>query len=186
MNSHRQRQWFLGDEKFSFVRRCHSRFHRLACGLRMSMHAVSLQKAPVPEETFSDEGEAPSPVPEPQPKPQWEQWLRVQPDSAAARWANRVVLLGVALFTLSLPHSIAAAHVSLVLSALAWITRDVLMRRFHFQRTPLDVPLVAFAALTLLSTIFSAEPTLSFPKLKSLLLFGVASSSVRRILENSR
>ncbi len=141
----------------------------------MSMHAVSLKKAPVQEDVLASRE---VPLPEPElthllSRSMWEQWLRVQPDSAAARWANRVVLMGVALFALSLPHSIAAAHVSLILSALAWITRDVLMRRFHFQRTPLDVPLLAFAALTLLSALFSAEPALSFPKLKSLLLFGV-------------
>ena len=139
----------------------------------MSMHAVSLKKTPI-QEVVPEEGKLP--LPQPAPPPIWEQWLRVQPDSpesSVARWANRAVLIGVALFVLSLPHSIAAAHVSLILSALAWLTRDALMRRFHFQRTPLDVPLLAFAAITLLSTIFSAEPSLSFPKLKSLLLFGV-------------
>ncbi len=136
----------------------------------MSMQAVSLQKAPVREEV-PDGGS----VPEPQPQSSqlgWDTWLRVQPDFTTAHWANRAVLLGIVLFVLSLPHSIAAAHVSLILSALAWMTRDGLMQRFHFQRTPLDVPLLAFVALTLLSAIFSAEPSLSFPKLKSLLLFG--------------
>jgi O-Antigen ligase len=169
MNFHRQRQWFFARQKFYLAQRCHSGFHRLACGLRMSMHAVSLQKTPV-EEVFPDKRETPLPMPEP--KSRWDECLRVQPEFIAARWANRLVLIGIALFALSLPHSIAAAHVSLILSALAWITRDMLMRRFHFQRTPLDVPLATFAALTLLSTIFSAEPSLSFPKLKSLLLFG--------------
>ncbi|NOT61816.1 MAG: hypothetical protein HOP19_16505 [Acidobacteria bacterium] len=99
--------------------------------------------------------------------------LTVRPDTSAGRWANRVVLFGIALFVLSVPHSIAAAHVGLNLSWLAWLVRDLLMRRFHFQRTPLDVPLIGFAGVTMLSTIFSAEPSLSFPKLKSLLLFGV-------------
>jgi hypothetical protein len=47
------------------------------------------------------------------------------------------------------------------------------MRRFHFTRTPIDLPLVCFAGLTILSSIFSIEPSISLPKLKGLLLFAV-------------
>ncbi len=88
-------------------------------------------------------------------------------------WANRVVLLGLFLFALAVPHSIFAANVGLNLSLLAWIIRDVTLHKLHFRRTPFDRPLLWFAGLTVLSAIFSVEPAISLPKLKSLLLFGV-------------
>ncbi len=88
-------------------------------------------------------------------------------------WANRVVLLGLFLFALAVPHSIFAANVGLNLSLLAWIIRDITLRKLHFSRTPFDRPLFWFAGLTVLSAVFSIEPVVSLPKLKSLLLFGV-------------
>ena len=46
-------------------------------------------------------------------------------------------------------------------------------RRVHFTRTPMDLPLLCFALLTVLSSLFSVEPEISLPKLKALVLFGV-------------
>ena len=90
-----------------------------------------------------------------------------------ARWANRALILFVLLFALSIPHSIAAAQISFSLGFIFWIIRDLALRRFHFARTPIDWPLLAFASLTILSSIFSFEPGLSLPKLKALTLFGI-------------
>ncbi len=90
-----------------------------------------------------------------------------------ALWANRFLILGILLFAASIPHSIAAAHVSLNIALLAWITRDIAARRLQFQSTPIDKPLIGFAVFSVLSTIFSFEPELSARKLLSLLLFGV-------------
>jgi PDZ domain-containing secreted protein len=90
-----------------------------------------------------------------------------------ALWANRFLILGILLFAGSIPHSIAAAHVSLDIALLAWITRAIAARRLQFQSTPIDKPLIGFAVFSVLSTIFSFEPDLSVRKLLSLLLFGV-------------
>jgi O-Antigen ligase len=86
---------------------------------------------------------------------------------------SRILICGLVLFALSIPHSVAAAHISLGLSYLGWIVRDLAAGRFRCVRTPLDLPLFFFAILTILSSVFSEEPDLSMPKLKSLLLFGV-------------
>lgn len=91
----------------------------------------------------------------------------------AARWANRAVILFILLFALSVPHSIAASQISFGLGAIFWIARDLASRRFHFARTPIDWPLLVFASLTILSSVFSVEPGLSLPKLKALTLFAV-------------
>jgi O-Antigen ligase/PDZ domain len=97
----------------------------------------------------------------------------VEGANTVARWANRALILFILLFALSIPHSIAAAQISFTLGVIFWIVRDLSLRRFHFARTPIDWPLLAFASLTVLSSVFSFEPELSLPKLKALTLFGV-------------
>src|SRR5437870_1124742 len=93
--------------------------------------------------------------------------------NAVAKWANRGLVLGVLLFALSLPHSIAAIWISLSVCVAGWLVRDLAARKFHYARTPLDWPLLCFAALTFLSALASAEPAISLPKTRSLLIFGV-------------
>ncbi len=93
--------------------------------------------------------------------------------NATARWANRVLLLGLLLFTLSLPHSIAATYISLSLCVVGWLLRDVAARQFRWARTPLDGPLLSFAALTVLSALASEAPAISLPKTRAILIFGV-------------
>src|SRR4030095_8697927 len=102
----------------------------------------------------------------------WDELAAVKAERPRAVWANRVLLGGLMLFALAVPHSIFAAHFGLDLSLIAWIVRDVTLGKLHFQRTPLDKPLLCFAGLTVLSAVFSVEPTISLPKLKTLLLFG--------------
>jgi hypothetical protein len=103
----------------------------------------------------------------------WDALGAITTEQPVPRWANRLLVFGLALFALAVPHSIFAAHFSLNFSLLAWIVRDTAMRKFHFSRTPLDFPLVCFTSLTVLSAIFSVEPAVSLPKLKTLLLLGV-------------
>lgn len=100
-----------------------------------------------------------------------QQSLLITDEGGAVRWASRALLWGLTLFALTVPHSVAAAQISLALCAVAWIVRDVSARRFHFARTPLDWPLVGFAALTVASAFASVEPDVSLPKLRALLLF---------------
>ncbi len=113
----------------------------------------------------------------PQSRPGWmdnlDRLAAIDGANALALWANRALILFILLFTLSVPHSIAAAQVSFTLGAIFWAIRDLALRRLHFARVPIDWPLLAFAALTVLSSVYSFEPNLSLPKLKALTLFGV-------------
>jgi hypothetical protein len=86
-------------------------------------------------------------------------------------WSGRALFLGTALFALALPHSIAASHIALGIAFVAWVTRDLASRSFHLSKTPIDLPLICFAVLSVLSAIFSVEPQISVPHLRSLLLF---------------
>jgi O-Antigen ligase/PDZ domain len=97
----------------------------------------------------------------------------VEVQSTFARWANRTIIFFLCIFSITVPHSVAAAHISLNVCLIAWIARDLSLRRFHFARTPVDLPLICFASLTVISSLFSVEPGISMPKLKALLLFGV-------------
>ena len=92
--------------------------------------------------------------------------------SRTSRWANRALIVGLLLFALSVPHSVAAAHISLSLSLIAWFVRDLAAGRLQFRRTPLDLPILCFSVLSIVSAVFSVEPQLSLRKLLSLLLFG--------------
>lgn len=101
----------------------------------------------------------------------WDGFASVVSEIGVARWANRALLFSFALFALTVQHSIAAAQISLGLAIISWIVRDLAARRFHFARTPIDLPLLCFTALTVASAIFSIEPAESLPKLRSLFLF---------------
>ncbi|MEO6726858.1 MAG: O-antigen ligase family protein [Blastocatellia bacterium] len=96
----------------------------------------------------------------------------IETQSTVARWLNRALILFLFLFAISLPHSIAAAQISLGAGMILWLARDVVMQRFHLAHTPIDLPLLCFAGLTVLSSVFSVEPSISLPKLKGLVLFG--------------
>lgn len=95
----------------------------------------------------------------------------IQTGTVSARVFNRALILFLFLFALSVPHSIAASQISLGLGVIAWIVRDIAARRFHLAHIPIDLPLLCFAGLTVLSSVFSVEPAISLPKLKGLILF---------------
>src|SRR5262249_28191182 len=94
-------------------------------------------------------------------------------DGSFAQWSNRILLCGLAIFAISVPHSIAAAQIGLGLSYVAWIARALAVGRLGIPQTLTHRPLVCFIALTLLSSLLSVEPAKSIPKLPTLPLFAV-------------
>jgi O-antigen ligase/polysaccharide polymerase Wzy-like membrane protein len=93
--------------------------------------------------------------------------------SSFAQWTTRILLCGLAIFAISVPHSIAAAQIGLGLSYVAWIARALAVGRLGIPRTSIDRPLLCFIALTIVSSVLSVEPDESIPKLRTLTLFGV-------------
>lgn len=93
--------------------------------------------------------------------------------SSFAQWAARILLCGLAIFAISIPHSIAAAQIGLGLSYVAWITRALAVGRLGIPQTPIDRPLLCFIALTIVSSVLSFQPAESIPKLRTLTLFAV-------------
>src|SRR5215468_7849735 len=90
-----------------------------------------------------------------------------------AHWANRILLCGLAIFAISVPHSIAAAQIGLGLSYVAWIARALAVGRLGIPQTPIDRPLLCFIGLTVISSVLSVEPAESLSKLRALTLFAV-------------
>jgi O-antigen ligase len=93
--------------------------------------------------------------------------------SSFVQWTTRLLFCGLAIFAISVPHSIAAAQIGLGLSYVAWIARALAVGRLGIPRTSIDRPLLCFIALTIVSSVLSVEPDESIPKLRTLTLFGV-------------
>ena len=94
-----------------------------------------------------------------------------------------MALAGFALYAVFAPHSIAGAEIALALVGLGWLLRAIATGRTGIRRTPLDLPIWLFVGWTVLSSIFSAEPRISLPKLQAslvVLLFYLAQSLITR------
>jgi hypothetical protein len=98
-------------------------------------------------------------------------------------YAERLSLVGFALYSIFAPHSIAGAEISLLLVALGWIVRSLVSGRTGLRRTPMDLPIWLFAGWTILSALLSAEPHISLAKLQSvcvLFLFYLSQAIITR------
>lgn len=99
--------------------------------------------------------------------------------------ARALIFVGLTLYAVFAPHSIAGSWIGLSLAVLGWLIRTLTTRRTGIRRTPLDLPLWLLFAWTLLSALFSAEPATSLAKLTSVsifLIFYLAQATLTRRL----
>jgi O-antigen ligase len=99
------------------------------------------------------------------------------------RAAELLALAGFVVYALAAPHSIAGSWMGLSAAVLAWIIRALATRSTGLRRTALDLPLWLFFGWTVLSSLFSAEPSESVPKLinaSTFLMFYLAQSMLTR------
>jgi hypothetical protein len=89
-------------------------------------------------------------------------------ESRAARFGRSVAIIGFCLYAVFAPHSVAGAQIALAPVALGWLVLFITTGRVLFHRTPLDLPLCLFLGWTVLSALFSEEPSLSLPKLQAI------------------
>jgi O-Antigen ligase len=89
----------------------------------------------------------------------------------AASAGEGLALAGFVLYALAAPHSIAGSWMGLSAAVLGWLVRTAATRRAGLRRTTLDLPLWLFFSWTVLSSLFSAEPRLSLPKLVNVATF---------------
>ncbi|HKE56437.1 MAG TPA: O-antigen ligase family protein [Pyrinomonadaceae bacterium] len=84
-----------------------------------------------------------------------------------AQLGQRIALGGMVLYVVSAPHSIAAAEISIAISALGWLIRTVGTGTTGLRRSRFDLLILLFLVWTLISSIWSAEPSISVPKFQS-------------------
>ena len=89
--------------------------------------------------------------------------------SALMTYLDRGLTVSLFLLALSAPISIAATQTAWALSILFWIIRAVLVRP-TFQRQAIDLALLTFVGLSVMSSAFSYEPEVSLRKLLSVSL----------------
>ncbi|HLA10840.1 MAG TPA: O-antigen ligase family protein [Pyrinomonadaceae bacterium] len=104
-----------------------------------------------------------------------------------SRLLEQSTIICLFLFAIFAPHSIAGTQAAWLLGLFFWVLRFALYRRPQFKRTPVDLALLVFFALTLISTVFSYEPGISVGKLRAASLFTIVylvaqNISSRRII----
>jgi O-antigen ligase len=112
--------------------------------------------------------------------------LTLNPEGALGPAADRGLALAMhlLLFALPLASVTAVREITLGLAAFFWLAAMVGRRRLLLARTPLDLPLLAFLALALLSLVWAVNPVYSFKEIrgelfKGLLVFYLAVYSLQ-------
>lgn len=96
----------------------------------------------------------------------------INQENPLARWLERIAFIFLILLVLSAPHSIAATQISWLCGMLAWFIRLFIKPRPQFVKTPLNLALLAFGLWSVVTSIFSYAPDISFDKLRGVgLLF---------------
>jgi len=81
--------------------------------------------------------------------------------------AHGCAVLGLLLFAVFAPHSIAGAEISLAIAAGGWLFRTIASRTTGMRRSQLDLPILCFFIWTVASAFLSAEPDISLAKIQS-------------------
>ena len=88
-------------------------------------------------------------------------------------YCQQTRILSLHGFIFFLPNSIAFSQICLSLFALTYIVEAVSTKRAEYPKTPLTRPIIAYIAITLLTTMFAINISSSIHGLKSVLSIGV-------------
>jgi O-antigen ligase len=103
----------------------------------------------------------------------------VQPASAAltkskiAAGLDRAITFWLFAFAIFAPHSIAATQTAWLCGLLLWAARYLFRPRPRLPRTPVDYALLGFFILTVISSLFSYDQSVSIGKLRAASLFTI-------------
>ena len=103
--------------------------------------------------------------------------------SPLARAGQRLAILGLGLFAVFAPHSVAAGSIGVALAGLGWVIRTVGRATLGLQRSKFDLIILLSLLWTIVSSALSEEPRISLIKLRSswaVFIFYVARAVVTR------
>src|SRR6185369_5922002 len=96
---------------------------------------------------------------------------------------QRIVLVGLVIYVIFAPHSVAASASGAVIATLGWLLRTLQTRSLGLRWSKFDLIIVLSLLWTLLSALLSEEPRISIAKLTAswgVLLFYLARATVDR------
>jgi O-Antigen ligase/PDZ domain len=105
------------------------------------------------------------------------------PQTSLALLGHRVAELGLLLYVIFAPHSIAAAEISVAIAFLGWLVRALATGTTGLRRSGFDLVILLFLLWTAVSSFLSAEPSISILKLQScwvVLLFYLTRATVTK------
>ena len=91
--------------------------------------------------------------------------------SSLVLWLDWLIIFWLFVMAGFAPHSIAVSQGAWLCALILWAARFLFKPRPRLYRTPVDFALWGFIALTLLSTLFSYAPDISFGKMRAVSLF---------------
>ncbi len=108
----------------------------------------------------------------------------IETDVAAATWLRRSAFIFLTLMVVSAPHSIAATQISWIIGTLIWAATFFFRPRKQDKFRPLNLALFAFFGWSVVSGLFSYEPSVSLDRLRSVAVFTIyifAAANIRRL-----
>jgi hypothetical protein len=104
-----------------------------------------------------------------------EQARAIEGARAIALWLDRALIGWLFALVIFAPHSIAATQISWMICLLLWVARLTVRPRPRpvFYRTPIDYAMLAFFALTFISSLASYDRDVSLGKMRAASLFTI-------------
>jgi len=106
-------------------------------------------------------------------------------ESLRGEAGQRIALVGLGIYVLFAPHSVAASAIGIGIAGLGWVIRTLQTRRLGLRRSKFDLIIVLLLLWTLASALLSEEPQVSVAKLQAswcVFLFYLARATVTRRL----
>src|SRR4030067_1925034 len=83
-------------------------------------------------------------------------------------WIDNIILfcLSVLIFVLPIAHTASIRAFCIIFAIIMWIGKMVIEKRLLYERTPLDIPNLAFLLLALISSLTAIDPKYSLSEVK--------------------
>ena len=88
-------------------------------------------------------------------------------ESPRGKLGQQIVLIGLVIYVLFAPHSVAASAIAVGIAGLGWVVRTIRTRKLGLTRSRFDLIIVLSLLWTAASAVLSEEPRISIAKLQA-------------------